>query len=261
MNLISISSATSLYNSNAISSRVSAALGRPAERLAADAESTRVQLSGLGQLKASTSQLESAAQTLRENRKITSIDGLSKAVQGFADAANSRVVAVDRLNAGNSASVVQSGTTTARNLSNVRAADLEMRRTLEGVAGNNREALKQIGISLATNGGVTVDKQALQNAFATQPEKVRQTLETVGAAVATESAQQLSEKGTVTSAVSKMTEKLVNVEQQQSDNQSRVELSQRAKTAQEKRLAEMQVVTQQAFIFTGVAAYNRVFAS
>jgi hypothetical protein len=261
MNLISLPAATSLYNSNAISVRIAEALARPAARLASDVESTRVQLSALGQVKSSTAQLENAAQTLRDNKKITSVDGLSKAVLGFASAVNSRLAAVDRANAGNTTPAVRMGTTAASNNSNVRAADLEMRRTLDGVAGNNRQALKQMGISLASNGGLSVDTQALQNAFASNPEKVRQTLETVGAAVSTQSAQQLSEKGTVTSALSKLTEKLVNVERRQSDNSSRVELAQRSQLDQENRLAQAQGVTQQAFIFTGIAAYNRVFSS
>lgn len=261
MNILSsISNAASLYSTNAVGTRISEALNKPQQRLAATLESTRVQLSAFGQIKSTTAQLETAAQNLRDSQKVSSLDGLTKAVQGFASAVNSRLSAVDRANSSYSSNSLQANALGTGDAS-ARSAGLEMRRTLEGVAGSNRAALKQMGISVATNGGVTVDNQALQNAFAANPDKVRQTLDKVGQAVAQQSAQQLSNSGSVTSAVTRLTEKLASVEQRQTSNQTLLEQSQKMVSEQEKRLAQGQQVAQQAFVFTGVAAYNRVFSS
>lgn len=259
MNLSSISTAAALYSTTALSTRVSEALGRPQEKLARAVESTRVQLSALGQVKSTTAQLETAAQGLRDRQQLSSVDGLSKAVQGFASAVNGRNIAVDRAKGNDSAS--SSASVAGVGDAGARAIGLETRRSLDGVAGSNRAALKEIGISVATNGGVSVDTQALQNAFAANPDKVRETLDKVGQAVAQQSARQLSSGGSVAASISRVTEQLGNAEQRQSDNQLRVEQLQRSMQDQDKRLAQTQLVVQQAFIFTGAAAYNRIFAS
>lgn len=258
MNLLTISSATSLYGANAISSRVSEALAKPQARLEQQAESTRVQLSAFGQVRSATAQLESAASKLQDNKQLASADGLTKAVQGFADAVNGRLATVNRVSANDTASRASA---VSADDGKVRATNNETRRTLEGVNGSNRDALKQIGISVAADGGVKVDTKALQTAFAANPDQVRQTLNSVGQQVAQQSTQQLSATGSVAAPITRLNEQLSNIEQRQADNQSRIEQSQQAVQQRDRQMALAQQVVQQGFIFTGAPAYNRIFAS
>lgn len=248
MNLtsLSLSSAASLYSTSAVSNRVNDAFDRSKTRLAGQAESTRVQLSAYGQLKSATAQLETASQGLRDSKALSTVDGLTKAVQGFASAVNARNTAVAQAGAG-------SGPGSARQ------AGLETRRALEGVGGSNRDALKQIGVNVASNGSVSVDTKALQTAFAANPDKVRQTLDKVGLAVGQQSTQQLSGAGSVASSVSRLTEKLSSVEQRQAAVQTQQDESQRQVAERDKQTNQAQLAAQQAFNFSGTAAYNRVF--
>lgn len=258
VNLSSLSSASSLYGANPISSRVSEALARPQARLEQQAESTRVQLSAYGQVRSATAQLESAASKLQENKQLSSVDGLTKAVQGFADAVNSRLATVNRVS-GNDSANRTSGV--LADDGKVRAANNETRRTLEGVNGSNRDALKQIGITVAQDGGVKVDRQALQNAFAANSDQVRQTLNSIGQQVARQSTQQLSATGSVSAPINRLNEQLGSIEQRQADNQSRIVQSQQAVQQRDRQMAQAQQAVQQGFVFTGIPAYNRIFSS
>ena len=253
MNISSSTSLASLYNTSAISSRVAEAYAKPQERLSQQAESTRVQLSAFGEIKSATSQLETAANQLRDNKQLNTLDGLNKAVQGFAEAVNNRLTTVNRLGAVESGALAGDG--------KVRAANNETRRTLEGVSGNNRDALQQIGIAVTSNGGLKVDAQKLASAFNANPDRVRETLNMVGQQVAEQSARQLGNNGTVGGTIGKLTEQLGNIEQRQSDVRGQFQQMQQAVQERDVQFARVQQMAQTGFVFTGAAAYNRIFSS
>lgn len=253
MDISSVTSLASLYNTSAISSRVAEAYAKPQERLSQQAESTRVQLSAFGEVKSATAQLETAANKLQDNKALNSVDGLTKAVQGFAEAVNNRLATVNRLGAADSGALAADG--------KVRATNNETRRTLEGVGGSNREALQQIGIGVASSGALKVDAQKLANAFNANPDQVRETLNTVGQQVAAQSAQQLGSNGTVGASLNRLSEQLGSIEQRQSEVRSQFQQGQQAVQDREAQFSRIQQLAQTGFIFTGAAAYNRIFSS
>jgi len=253
VDISSVTSLASLYNTSAISSRVAEAYAKPQERLSQQAESTRVQLSAFGEIKSTTAQLETAANKLRDNQQLSTVDGLTKAVQGFAEAVNNRLSTANRLGAADSGALAADG--------KVRAANNETRRTLEGVSGSNRDALQQIGIGVSGNGALKVDAQKLANAFNANPDQVRQTLNTVGQQVAEQSARQLGNNGAVGGSISRLTEQLGSIEQRQTDVRSQFQQSQQAVQERDVQFSRIQQLAQTGFIFTGAAAYNRIFSS
>lgn len=241
MEVSTIYSGAALYGTNAISEQVATASRKPVERLSQQAESTKVELSAFGQLKSATSQVETAAKALQDNKNLGSAADVTKAVQGFAEAANSQLKAAKQ---------------TTLPLGSARTAS-ELHRAVEGFTSKDRQSLNGIGIAFAADGSLKVDTKKLEAAYQANPNQVKETLNRVGKAAADTSDRQLAGNGAVGGAISRLNEKLGNIQQQQTDTQARLEQSRKAVEDQDRRAN----LAQQAFSFNGVGAYNRVFYS
>lgn len=230
---------------SAIREQVAAAAKKPLERLSQQAESTRVQLSAVGQVKSATAQVEAAAKKLQDGKNVGSAADAAKAAQGFADAFNAQLKAGKETSGAGSA----------------RAAN-EVKRAVEGPGGADRAALQQAGITFAKDGSAKVDAKALEKAYQANPEQVKQTLGRLGTAAADTSSKQLSSNGTVGGTINRLTEKLGNIEQKQADFQARLEQSQKTVQEEDRRANEAQQrAAQHAFAFSGVGAYSRIAAT
>jgi len=244
MELGSITRGASLYGSNAISERVAEASRKPLERLSQQVDSTRVQLSAFGQVKSATAQVEATAGKLQESGSLSSAASAAKVLQNFADAANNQVKAVRQ---------------DALPVGSARTAN-ELRRALEGPVGTRRDELKQIGLSIDQTGSIKVDAKVFEKAYQTDPSKVKATLEEIGKAASSVAGRQLSEGGAVGGSISRLTEKLGNIERSQADYQSRLQQSQRTVDEQERRNNLALAASQQAFGFNGIGAYSRILS-
>lgn len=243
MEVSTVYSGAALYGTNAISEQVATASRKPVERLSQQAESTKVELSAFGQLKSATAQVETAAKALQDNKKLGAVADVAKAVQGFAEAANSQLKAAKQ---------------TALPVGSTRTAN-ELHRAVEGFTGKDRQALSDIGIAFASDGSLKMDAKKLEAAFQANPNQMKETLNRVGKAAEDTSDRQLAGNGAVGGAISRLNEKLGNIQQQQTDVQARQEQSRKAVEEQDRRanLAQ-QIFSQQAFAFNGVGAYNRI---
>ncbi len=152
------------------SDRISAALRRPAERLAQEAESTRVKLSAFGQAQSATAAVQTASRTLQDARQVSTAADAKAAAEAFVQAYNGERAALSNA-AGNGAAAVPEG---AR--ASIAASQLER------VVADNATAFRDAGIRIQQDGSLTVDAKALESAYATNPSAVTQALGAVGRA-------------------------------------------------------------------------------
>lgn len=258
MNVSQIAYASSLYGTDAVSSLVASATNKQSERLSRSVESTKVQLSAYGQVKSATAQVETAAKTLQDNKQLATLDDVKKAVQGLASAINTQRTAVNQV-----AGAADSRNETAGALSGdarVRSAATDVRRTLQGNAGSNEQALRQIGINLAQDGRVTVDSKKLEQAYQSNSKQVTDTLSRIGKDLADVADKQLSAGGNVGASISRLNDRLGSLQQSQSDFQSRLQAAQQGIDQRNQRSEQIRTQTQQAFGLTGANAYLGVFS-
>jgi hypothetical protein len=130
---------------------------------------TSVQLSVYGQVKSSFASLEVAARNLSMPAKTATPEDATKAAQSFTSSYNSAVKTV-------SYAIAANGGNAEANL-----ASVDLGRVV--TTGNNAADLKRAGINVAQDGTLSVDTQALQNAFQASPDAVLKTLALVGAEV------------------------------------------------------------------------------
>ncbi len=258
MDISRIVSGASLYDTSAVSGLASAATQKSVDRLNRNVESTRVQLSAYGQVKSATAEVETAGKSLQKLAANSSFDDFRKAVQGLAAAVNNERAAVNR-----TTGAANSENATAGALSGdfrVRGAAGQIQRALQGNAGANEKALRQLGISVAQNGTVSVDSKKLEQAFAANPGQVSETLNNIGKGVAETATRQLSAGGNVGSGINRLNERLNGLQQSQFDYQSQLQAAQRQIDQRNQRVEQIQTQTQQAFGLNGVSAYKGVFS-
>ena len=194
------------------SDRVSAALRRPAERLAQEAESTRVKLSAFGQAQSATAALQTASRTLQDARQVSTVADARKAAETFVQAFNGERAAL--------ASASGNGTAGAATApEGVRAGIATSQ--LERVVADNATAFREAGISIQRDGSLTVDAKALESAYATNPSAVTQALGAVGRAAEATATRQLGSNGSIGAAVNNLNARLQQIETRQEDVRSR----------------------------------------
>lgn len=255
--LTSLVSASSLYNSSAVSGRIASnsTATSSGSSLSSALESSRVQLSALGRVRSNTAQVENAAEDLRDSRKLASVDGLTKAVQGFATAVNNQVAAVAQ--AGNPRATridVTLPTGSTAGVGNVST-------TNAGATAATRQSLQQIGVTVANDGRVSVDTQRLQSAFASDPQQVRQTLGQVANSVVRQSENQLAANSAFSRAETQASGRSEALQQAQDLSQTRLTEARRLVQQQDALATRTELAAQQAFSFSGATAYLRIFSS
>lgn len=255
-----ISSGASLYNTSAISTRINEAGQQSLARIEKSAESTRVQLSSLGQIKAATAEVQSSAKTLQDSSKLTSFDAVKKAAQAFASAVSTQQSTV--------AQAVQTGSNLKSGASEgvlatqagVRNAASDVRRALQGSNNANASALSQLGFSVEQNGTVKLDAKKLEAAYQADPQQVTATLAKIGQGVEAAASKQLSDTGNVGASLNRLNTRLDSLTQQQSSQQTRLQDMQNALDQRNAQVEQARRQTQQAFGFTGIVAYQGVFS-
>jgi flagellar capping protein FliD len=220
------------------SDRISAALRRPAERLAQEAESTRVKLSAFGQAQSATAAVQTASRTLQDARQVSTAADAKAAAEAFVQAYNGERAALSNA-AGNGAAAVPEG---AR--ASIAASQLER------VVADNATAFRDAGIRIQQDGSLTVDAKALESAYATNPSAVTQALGAVGRAAEATATRQLGSNGSIGAAVNNLNTRLQQIETRQEDVRTRSDESQRAVEAAARRYG---------FGAVGAGAYLGIF--
>lgn len=274
ISLTSLASAASLYRSEAVASRAATtnvASTRSAGALSSALESSRVQLSRLGQVRSATAQTEAAAQRLRDTRSTASVDGLTKAVAGFASAVNNRLAAIGNAAPSGLAKIdlTLAPTATGKTPAGAAAPSGSTASTATGAsatnsqsAAANRQALAGIGITQNSDGQVAVDYQRLQTAFADNPTQVRETLTNVATSVVQQSERQLAAGSALSRAELVATNRTSELQQaQDAVQQARAVQTRQTTQRDDAQAIQSQLFAQQAFNFSGAAAYQRIFAS
>ena len=220
------------------SDRISAALRRPAERLAQEAESTRVKLSAFGQAQSATAAVQTASRTLQDARQVSTAADAKAAAEAFVQAYNGERAALSNA-AGNGAAAVPEG---AR--ASIAASQLER------VVADNATAFRDAGIRVQQDGSLTVDAKALEAAYATNPSAVTQALGAVGRAAEATATRQLGSNGSIGAAVNNLNTRLQQLETRQENVRVRADESQRAVEASARRYG---------FGAVGAGAYLGIF--
>lgn len=221
--------------------RVSAALRRPAERLAQEAESTRVRLSAFGQAQSATASVQAAARSLQDARQVDSAAKAKQAAEAFVNAYNSERAALARISTS-----ATGGEAAASEGARARIASSQ----IERVVADNAAAFRDAGIRVQQDGSLSVDAKALESAYATNPAAVTQALGNVGRAAEATATRQLSATGSVRAAVDTLNSRLQQIESRQNDFRTRVDESQRAVEASARRYG---------FGAVGAGAYLGIF--
>ena len=230
---------------------------KPLERLQKNVESTKVQLSALGQVKSATAQVETAANALQDKTRLSNAGDVQKAVQNFANAVNSQQNTVRQTVRNDNRSEPGALANEAR----VRASTQETRRAVQGPTGGNEAALRQIGVTFSAQGEVRVDSKKLEQAFQANPNQVTETLNRVGKETAEVSRKQLSDSGAVGGSINRLNERLGSLQQNQNDYQAQLRAAQQAIDRRNLQIEQGRAQTQQAVGLSGSNAYRGVLST
>lgn len=223
------------------SDKVALALRRPAERLAQEAEGTRVRLSAFGQVQSAAAAVQSAARSLQDARQVSSVAEVKKVAENFTQAFNVERAALSQA-AGDGGNKPVAPVEGAR----ARIADSQ----LERLVADNASAFRDAGIRVQQDGSLTVDAKALESAYANNPSAVVQALGHVGRAAEATTTRQLGNTGSVGAAVSNLSARLQQLESRESEARTRASEGQRAIEASARRYG---------FGAVGAGAYLGVF--
>lgn len=246
-NLASSANTSGTSGTSASADPLTQALDVANKRTSAQISQTNVQLSSYGQIKSGFASLQSTGQALTTLSKNTSATDVTKAAQSFVDAFNSTTSAVSTAVNGNGKSPgVLANDSLARLSSN------DLRRVV--TSGSSNADLQKIGISVNSNGSLSLDSAALGKAIAANPDAVKGTLAKLGQQASTTATKELSSGGAVGSAVKSLNSQARNLAAKQ--------------TQEQKLAASAQAATQQTSIQTtnfggisaGIAAYMKMFS-
>lgn len=226
--------------------QVAAAFEKAESRVTKQLESTKVQLSAYGQIKAAFADVQTASKALTDPKQTATVEDVKKVAGSFVDAYNkaNKAVSVATQNAGKEVGALA-------NDARARIAGSDLRRSV--AEGNSLADLKKVGITQNKDGSLAIDTKALESAFQANPEQVRSTLASVGTQVDNTATRELAKSGNVGSSVTALSNRSRNLEAQQSTQQGLAAAAQRQIDQQTARLNP-----DNAFA-SGVAAYLRTF--
>ena len=222
--------------------RITQAFARASSRLTQQIDSTNVQLSAFGQIKSSFAAAQTAANALTTtaaNQTATGVD-VRKAVQAFVDSFNQA--------AGTAGAAVN---LTGALANQGRAALANSDLTASITAGSGITELRQLGITRNQNGTLTLDTNALDQAFQSNSAQVRGAMTQLGQQVGTRLGGELTATGNVGASVATLTQRSETLATQQT-------------TQDQKIAAALQSIQQQSAKInystaTGLAAYQALF--
>lgn len=143
------------------------------QRVTQQLNSTAVKLSAFSQIKSGLANVQLAAKDLSDPQKTVSSSDLIKTAQSFAAAYNT---ASDLTNASVKADGKRSGALAEDVRAHIASSDLKSIVT----SGSNVTDLKKIGINLSSDGTISVETIAMQNAIQADPNAVKNTLSKIG---------------------------------------------------------------------------------
>lgn len=213
---------SALYSSQ--NERVSSALRQPAEAIAREVESTRVQLSAFSRVQSAAADVQSSARQLQKTGEKTSVTEARKAAQAFVQAYNDQRSALQQAGgvAETSSTKVSVGAT--GNDGRTAVAYSQLRR----LTSEQAPALREAGIRVERDGSLSVDAKALESAFNTNPKAVTQALGQVGRAAEATATRQLAENGSVNTAMKTLESRVGQLESRQALIESSSATAQRA---------------------------------
>ena len=218
---------------------------RASDRVAQQLNTTDVQLSAFGQIKAGFADVQSAGKNLADPKKTETVDDVKKAVQSFADAYNATAKAVSTATR-NDGKVNGALADDSR----ARLAGYDLRRVV--MNDNNMADLKKIGISISQDGTMSVDTKVLQNAMQANPDTVKDTLARIGQQAGQAAKKELASTGNVGSAVDTLNSRAKNLEAQMTEQQKLASASQASVQRQASIIGNAAA--------SGVAAYMQMFS-
>ncbi len=210
--LSTITQTASLYRSADLaatrrgSSVTASPLDAASQRVTQQLSSTVVQLSSFSQIKSGFDSLQTAAKDLSDTKKTVTSADVVKVAQAFTSAFNTTSKAVSLAVSGDGK---KSGALAGDGRATLVSNDLK-----SILSSGNVSDLKKIGISKKTDGTLSVDTTALQNAFQANPNSVKDTLSRIGKQADQVSARELAATGSVGGSVNRLTELSKNLESQ-----------------------------------------------
>lgn len=177
------------------------------QRVQQQLSSTSVKLSSFSKIKSGFSDVQAAAAGLSDPKKTGSADDIVKAAQSFAAAFNNAAGAVGSAVKGDGK---QSGVLAGDGRAGIAANDL---RSIVSGSGN-RADLRKVGIDVKSDGTVSVDTAALQNALKSDTAGVKDALSRIGKFAEGVSAKELSSNGSVGRSVNALSDLSKSLETQ-----------------------------------------------
>lgn len=191
--------------------------GAANRRVEQQLSSTNVKLSSFSQIQSGFADVQTAARGLSDPGKTGASADVVKAAQQFASAYNT---AINSVNSARDAR--KNGALADDTRALIAGNDLKSIVT----SGSNASDLKKIGISRASDGTVSVDVTALQNAMLANPNAVADTLSRIGKQAEKVSAKELAATGNVGGAVGALSNRNKYLETQLSEQKNLAAASQ-----------------------------------
>jgi hypothetical protein len=223
-------------------SSVPQSLQKADKRIQSDVDATTAQLSSFGLLKSAISGGQAVAHTLTTLSTTSSPDDITKAAANFFNAFNATVTAAKNASAG-------SGTTAASQSANRVIRDTKAALTSDPAA---QAAMKKLGMSVQADGTLVHDAKKFAAALTSDPSGVRAALATIGKQVDSVATKELATDGTVSSAVTSLTQRSTSLAAQQ----KALKALEASMVAAQTKSASSQTATTSGQYASGLAAYQ-----
>lgn len=246
-NMTSIAALKQSANS-AIAKRDSVAVdpfGAANKRVEQQLNSADVKLSSFSQIKSGFAGVQTAAKDLSDSKKTGSSADIVKAAQSFATAYNTANSSVNTAVNGDGK---KSGSLATD--AHARLAGNDLKSIVS--SGSNASDLKKIGISLKSDGSLSVDTAALQNAIQSNPNAVKDTLSRVGKQAEQVSTKELATTGNVGRSVNELTDLSKGLTTQLAEQKKLAAASQDA--------VQMQFANLSSNAASGIDSYMKIFS-
>lgn len=224
-------------------------LRQPAEAFANQLQGNEVRLSAIGRLRAAVAGVAEAATGLQQEARSSADEALRQAVRSFVDAINAEVrvareVVFNRPSGGRPGAAEDEG--------RVRLAAFELRRGVDETSRNGGVSPRSLGLQRETDGTLSFDAVAFDQALAADREQVLRSLDTFGRQVAATAAGQLA-PGANLGRTGR------SLEDQLADLKGRAAIPQQAVDTRDENSQATSRVPSNPFLVGGVLAYRGVF--
>lgn len=173
-------------------------------------DSTSVKLSSFSKIQSGFADVQATAKALSDPKKTGTPDDVTKAAQAFAAAFNNATVAANAAVKGDGK---QAGALADDGRAGIAASDLR------SIASANRADLKKIGMSIKTDGTISVDATALQNAIKSDAGGVKDALARLGKFADRVATKELSASGNVGGSVNALSSQSKGLEARLAEQQ------------------------------------------